>query len=131
MQKISTFFMFDGRAEEAIHFYISLFKDSELVSITRYRANEAGAEGSVQHATFKLNGQDFMCIDSPAKHAFTFTASMSLYVNCDTEKEIDGLFEKLSAGGNVFMALGPYSFSPKFGWVADKFGVSWQLNLSK
>jgi len=85
----------------------------------------------VKAATFSLNGQEFMCIDSSAEHAFNFTASMSLFVRCETDQEIDELFTKLSEGGQIFMPLSSYPFSDKFGWVADKFGVSWQLNLVK
>jgi predicted 3-demethylubiquinone-9 3-methyltransferase (glyoxalase superfamily) len=112
-----------------MNLYTLLFKQSAILSITRYGANEAGAEGSVQHATFTLNGQEFMCIDSSAQHAFTFTPSISLYVRCDTEKEIDTVFARLLQDGQIFMPLGRYPFSKKFGWVSDKFGVSWQLNL--
>ena len=79
------------------------------------------------HAIFSLNGQKYMCIDSHIKYEFTLTPAMSLYVRCDTEGEIDKLFEKLSDGGQVLMPLGPYPFSEKFGWVNDKYGVSWQL----
>ncbi len=130
MPKITTFLMFDGKAEEAMNFYTSLFDKSEIISISRYGANEAGAEGTVLHATFSLNGQEFMCIDSSVKHDFTFTPSISLYVTCDTEDEIDRIFEKLSQDGTVFMPLATYPFSKKFGWVSDKYGVSWQLNLA-
>jgi len=129
MQKITTFLMFDGKAEEAMRFYTSLFKRSEILGITRYGPNEDGAEGTVKHATFTVNGQEFMCIDSSAPHGFTFTPSMSLYVRCDTEEEIDALFAKLAQDGQVFMPLDRYPFSGKFGWVSDRFGVSWQLNL--
>jgi predicted 3-demethylubiquinone-9 3-methyltransferase (glyoxalase superfamily) len=129
MQKITTFLMFTGRAEEAMNFYTSLFKQSEILSLTRYGANEAGAEGTVQHAIFTLNGQEFMCIDSSVQHAFTFTPSISLYVRCDTEEEIDAVFAKLSQDGQIHMPLDRYPFSKRFGWVSDKFGVSWQLNL--
>jgi predicted 3-demethylubiquinone-9 3-methyltransferase (glyoxalase superfamily) len=130
MQKITTFLMFEGKAEEAMNFYTSLFDKSEIISISRYGANEAGAEGTVKHAIFSLNGQEFMCIDSIVKHDFTFTPSISLYVTCDTEDEIDRVFEKLSREGNVLMPLAAYPFSEKFGWVTDKYGVSWQLNLA-
>ncbi|SEM94541.1 VOC family protein [Lihuaxuella thermophila] len=130
-QKITTFLMFDGQAEEAMNFYTSLFKNSGIISITRYGPDEGGMEGKVVHATFSLNGQVFMCIDSNVKHDFTFTPAMSLYVTCDTEEEIDDLFEKLSQGGGVLMPLASYPFSEKFGWVNDKYGVSWQLNLAK
>jgi len=131
MQKITTFLMFEGQAEEAMNFYTTLFESSEIVSLRRYGPNEAGAEGTVQYATFSLNGQQFMCIDSNVKHAFTFTPAMSLYVRCETEAEIDDLFEKLSQDGEIFMPLAPYPFSEKFGWVADRYGVSWQLTLAK
>ena len=130
-QKITTFLMFDGKAEEAMHYYVSVFDQAEIVSIHRYGANEAGAEGTVVHATFSLAGQVFMCIDSYVKHDFTFTPSISLYVACATEEEIDRLFEQLSQDGKVFMPLAAYPFSDKFAWVADKYGVSWQLNLER
>jgi len=129
MQKFTTFLMFAGQAEEAMKLYTSLFKQSEIVHITRYGANEAGAEGTVQHATFTLNGQEFMCIDSSAQHEFTFTPSMSLYVRCTTEEEIDAVFAALSQDGQILMPLDRYPFSAKFGWLADRFGVSWQLSL--
>ena len=129
MQKITTFFMFTGQAEAAMNFYMSLFPDSKILSLTRYGPNQAGAEGSVMHATFTMNGQEFMCIDSSIQHAFTFTPSTSLYVRCYSEAEIDTLYAKLSEGGGVLMALANHGFSPKFAWVNDRFGVSWQLNL--
>jgi predicted 3-demethylubiquinone-9 3-methyltransferase (glyoxalase superfamily) len=129
MQKFTTFLMFAGRAEEAMRFYTSLFKNSEITSISRYGPNEAGAEGTVQHAIFTLSGQEFMCIDSNAQHGFTFTPSISIYVRCETEAEIDRVFAELSKDGQIFLPLEHYPFSAKFAWVSDKFGVSWQLNL--
>lgn len=129
MQKITTFLMFEGQAEEAMNYYISLFDNSEVVSISRYGAEMGEHEGKVIHATFNLNGQEFMCIDSNVKHNFTFTPSVSLYVTCETSEEIEKVYEKLSQDGGVLMPLGSYPFSEKFGWVNDKFGVSWQLNL--
>lgn len=129
MQKITTFLMFNGRAEEAMKFYTALFDQAEIVNLDRYGPNEAGSEGSVRHAIFSLNGQEFMCIDSNEEHDFTFTPAISLFVNCQAESEIDRLFEKLSNGGQVLMPLGRYPFSKKFAWIADRFGVSWQLNL--
>ena len=129
MQKFTTFLMFTGQAEAAMELYTSLFKQSAIVSITRYGANDPGAEGTVQHATFTLNGQEFMAIDSAAVHAFTFTPSMSLYVRCEDEAEIDRGFAALSAGGQILMPLQQYPFSKKFGWLSDQFGVSWQLSL--
>jgi len=131
MQKIVTFLMFTGQAEEAMKLYTSLFEQSEMLNITRYGVNEAGAEGTVQHATFTLNGQEFMCIDSAPVHEFTFTPSMSLYVRCATEEEIDRVFTALAQGGQVLMPLDQYPFSQKFGWLSDQFGVSWQLSLDQ
>jgi predicted 3-demethylubiquinone-9 3-methyltransferase (glyoxalase superfamily) len=130
-QKVTTFLMFEGKAEEAMNYYISVFEQAEIVSIQRYGANESGTEGTVAQAIFSLYGQMFMCIDSNVKHGFTFTPAMSLYVTCATEEEIDRLFEKLSQGGSVAMPLTAYPFSDKFAWVVDKYGVSWQLNLER
>jgi predicted 3-demethylubiquinone-9 3-methyltransferase (glyoxalase superfamily) len=127
--KITPFLMFEGAAENAMNFYVSLFKGARIASIERYGPGQPGAEGSVKLARFAVGSQEFMCIDSPAKHAFTFTPSMSIFVDCESEAEIDGLFSRLSEGGQVMMPLDAYPFSRRFGWVADRFGVSWQLNL--
>jgi predicted 3-demethylubiquinone-9 3-methyltransferase (glyoxalase superfamily) len=135
MQKMTTFFMFVGKqhrkAEEAINFYVSLFKDSRIVNIVRYGAGEGEPEGTVKHAVFTLNGQQYMAMESGLAHDFTFTPAISIFVMCETEEEIDTLFKKLSDGGSVFMELNTYPFSEKFGWVEDKYGISWQLNLVK
>ncbi|MER6433488.1 VOC family protein [Streptomyces sp900105245] len=129
-QKITTFLMFEGDAENAMTFYSTLFDDAEIVSIQRYGADGPGKEGSVQHATFSLAGEQFMCIDSPAKHAFGFTPAIPLFVQCADEAEIDRLYTALAEQGTELMPLGDYGFSPKFGWINDRYGVSWQLNLS-
>jgi predicted 3-demethylubiquinone-9 3-methyltransferase (glyoxalase superfamily) len=133
-QKLTTFLMFvgeqHGKAEEAMNFYVSLFKDSRITKIERYGAGEPEPEGTVKHATFVLDGQQFMAIDSGQEHAFTFTPAISIFVDCESEAEIDGLFGQLSDGGMVLMPLDNYGFSASFGWVADRFGVSWQLNLA-
>jgi predicted 3-demethylubiquinone-9 3-methyltransferase (glyoxalase superfamily) len=130
MQKITNFLMFNGQAEEAMNFYISLFENSRIDHITRYGAGQPGKEGTVIHAKFTLNGGEFMCIDSYVEHTFTFTPAMSLYVDCKSEAEIDRLFESLSAGGAILMPLGAYPFSKKYAWLNDRFGVSWQLSLN-
>ncbi|MBP1933576.1 VOC family protein [Ammoniphilus resinae] len=130
MQKVTPFLMFQNAdAEEAMNFYVSLIEDSEITSIVRYGANEPGDEGTVMQATFSLKGQEFMCIDSNVKHAFTFTPSHSIFLTCSTEEELDDLYQKLLEGGQALMPLDNYGFSKKFGWVNDRFGVSWQLNL--
>ncbi len=128
-QKITTFLMFEGNAEAAMTFYMSLFDDAKVISISRYGADGPGKEGSVQQATFSLAGQPFMCIDSPMEHAFTFTPAMSLFVQCASEAELGRLYTALAEGGTELMPLGNYGFSAKFGWINDRFGVSWQLNL--
>lgn len=129
-QKITTFLMFqNGDAEEAMTFYMSLFDDAEVVALTRVGPGEGGTEGKIKHAAFTLAGQQYMCIDSVPQHAFTFTPSVSLYVTCDTAEELDRLYAALSEGGQALMPLDSYGFSTKFGWVNDRFGVSWQLNL--
>ena len=135
MQKTITFLMFIGdqcgKAEEAIMLYTSLFKNSEVKSIEHFKTGDAqGKEGAVKHALFTIDGLEYMAIDSPLEHKFTFTPSISIYVKCENENEINTLFDKLSSGGQVFMPLNKYPFSNKFGWLVDKYGVSWQLNLT-
>jgi predicted 3-demethylubiquinone-9 3-methyltransferase (glyoxalase superfamily) len=130
MEKVTPFLMFqDGNAEEAMNFYTSIFEDSQITNIVRYGANEAGPDGTVMQATFTLKGQEFMCIDSYIKHQFSFTPSFSIFVTCNSEEELDNLYEKLNEGGQALMPLNNYGFSKKFGWVNDRFGISWQLNL--
>lgn len=126
---VSTFLMFDGAAEEAMTFYASLFEGG-VTAIERYGPDGPGKEGSVKKADFTLAGHRLSCIDSPVKHAFTFTPSVSLFVECADEAELDRAFAALTAGGAVLMPPGNYGFSRKFTWVNDRFGVSWQLNLA-
>lgn len=134
MNKTATFMMFVGdqcgKAEEAIMLYTSLFKNSEVKNISYFKEGEPGGrEGLVKHAIFTLAGQEYMANDSPMAHEFTFTPAISIFVDCDNEEEIDHLFKKLSEKGAIMMELGDYGFSRKFGWTADRYGVSWQLNL--
>lgn len=130
MKKVTPFLMFEGQAEEAINYYTSIFKDSEIICLAHYGAGEPGKENEVSQAVFSINGQEFLCMDSTIQHAFTFTPSISLFVECDSEDEIDQAYAKLLEGGKALMPIGNYGFSKKFGWVQDKFGVSWQLNLA-
>lgn len=130
MKDVKPFLMFQGKtAEEAMKYYTSLVEDSEIKSITRYGAEGPGEEGSVIQAVFSLKGQEFMCIDSHIDHEFTFTPSFSIYLTCDTEEEIDSLYNKMMEDGTALMPINNYGFSKKFGWLNDKFGISWQLNL--
>ncbi|MEQ8790939.1 MAG: VOC family protein [Pirellulaceae bacterium] len=126
---VATHLMFDGVAEEAIDFYVSLFPNSHVRQIDRYGPGEAGAEGSVRRANFSLGGQNFLAIDSPMKHEFTFTPAMSIFVDCENAEELDEAYAQLATNGSVLMPLDCYGFSTRFGWVQDRYGVSWQLNL--
>jgi predicted 3-demethylubiquinone-9 3-methyltransferase (glyoxalase superfamily) len=123
--------MFEVVAEEAMTLYTtSLFGDSEIKQIERYGPGGPGAEGSIMVARFTLAGRDFLCIDSPIKHDFTFTSAISLCVECDSEAELEATFGRLSDGGRVLMPVDNYGFGARFGWLTDRFGVSWQLNLA-
>ena len=135
MQKTTTFLMFVGdqcgKAEEAIRLYTSLFKNSKVEKIDYFKTGEPGGkEGAVKHALFTIAEQEYMAIDSAMHHQFSFTPAISIFVNCESEEEVNTLYEKLSEGGNVMMPLDDYGFSKKFGWVSDKYGVSWQLNFA-
>lgn len=120
-QTVTPFLMFagsqNGRAEEAIQFYTSLFEDSGIAHIQRFEAGGMGEVGKVQLASFTLRGQSFMAIDGGPHHDFTFSEATSLYVECATQEEIDQLWEKLSADPSA----------EQCGWLKDKFGVSWQI----
>ena len=129
-REVTTHLMFAGAAEEAMTLYVSLFADSAITQVERYGPGEMGAEGTVKRASFTLAGREFLCIDSPVKHAFTFTPSISLFVECQGEAELEAAFSRLSEGGAVLMPVGSYGFSTRFGWLTDRFGVSWQLNLA-
>lgn len=129
-RKVMTHLMFEGAAEEAMAFYVSLFADSEITQVERYGPGEQGKEGTIKIAYFTLAGREHICIDSPVKHGFGFTPAMSLFVECESEAELDAAFGRLAEGGKVLMPLGNYGFSSRFGWLADRFGVSWQLNFT-
>ena len=115
MPKITPFLWFDNNAEEAIHFYTSIFKNSKIGNVTRYGDAGPGPKGSVMSATFELEGQPFMALNG-GPH-FKFTEAISLFVSVDTQQEVDELWDKLSAGGR----------KSQCGWLKDKFGLSWQI----
>jgi predicted 3-demethylubiquinone-9 3-methyltransferase (glyoxalase superfamily) len=127
--KVRPFLMFEGKAEEAMRFYVSLFPGGEITHISRYGSGGPGPEGSVIVATFTIAGQAVMCSDSFVKHDFTFTPASSLFVDCTSEDELRRLVAALSDGGKTLMPLDNYGFSRQFAWVNDRYGVSWQLNL--
>ncbi|WP_287884355.1 MULTISPECIES: VOC family protein [Paracoccus] len=131
MTAMQPFLMFQGgHAEQAMTLYVSLFDDGEVLDVTRWQKDEPGAEGSIKLARFTAAGQSVLASDSPVKHAFDFTPSWSFFVDCASGEEQERLFAALSEGGEVLMPPGDYGFSKRFAWVADRFGVSWQLNLA-
>ena len=115
MQKITPFLWFDGKAEEAMHFYTSIFKNSKIGKVTRYGEAGPGPKGTVMSATFQLEGQEFLALNGGSQ--FKFTPAISFFVNCETQAEVDELWEKLSAGGA----------RNRCGWLQDKYGLSWQI----
>lgn len=119
----------ENNAEEAMNFYVGLFEDSRIIETERWGKEGPGKEGTIMQASFELNGKLFLCSDSPPVHDWTFTPAISNYVECRDEAGLERLFSKLSGDGEVAMPLANYGFSQKFGWVIDRFGVSWQLNL--
>jgi predicted 3-demethylubiquinone-9 3-methyltransferase (glyoxalase superfamily) len=127
---LRTFLTFQGgAATAALDLYRDVFADFELIEIDHYGPDDPGPEGTVKAARFSLAGSEFGCADSPIDHAWGFTPAVSLWVECDDDHELERLFGRLSEGGVVFMPLGDYGFSTRFGWVGDRHGVTWQLNL--
>ena len=119
MQKITPFLWFDNQAEEAMNFYVSIFKNSKILGVQRYGAEGADAsgrkQGSVMTASFQLNGQEFVVLNGGP--VYKITPAISFVVNCETQAEVDEMWAKLTAGGEEVQC----------GWLIDKFGVSWQI----
>ncbi len=114
--------MFVGNASEALDFYVSLFPNSEILQCEKYGSEGPGPEGTVQRAVFTVAGREFACIDSPVGLAFTFTPSISIFVECGIEEELRTAFDKVSEEGKVLMPLNGYGFSTPFGWTDDRLG---------
>jgi predicted 3-demethylubiquinone-9 3-methyltransferase (glyoxalase superfamily) len=129
MATVTPFLMFEGRAEEAMTRYVSVLPNSQVLRLERHGADAGDAEGTVALAEAVLAGQRVRFFDSPVHHEFTFTPSHSLFVEVDTEHELDRIVDALAAGGRFLMAPGDYGFSPRFAWLNDEFGVSWQINV--
>jgi len=115
MQKIIPFLWFDHQAEEAMKYYVSIFKNSKVVSVARYGDAGPGPKGTVMMATFQLEGQEFYALNGGPK--YRFTPAISLFVSCETQEEVDRLWEKLTEGGRA----------DQCGWLQDKYGLSWQI----
>jgi predicted 3-demethylubiquinone-9 3-methyltransferase (glyoxalase superfamily) len=119
--RITPFFFFvgpqAGKAEEAMKHWGSLFEPSGIDQLERYPAGGGKDAGTVMHGRFRLAGQEFMAMDSAREHAFSFTPALSMFVNCDTQEEVDRLWDRVSAGGE----------KGRCGWLTDRYGVSWQI----
>jgi len=115
MQKITTFLWFDQQAEEAMNFYVSLFKNSKVLSVSRYPQGGPMPVGTLMTATFQLDGQEFMALNGGPE--FKFTEAISLFVTCETQAEVDHFWDHLSEGGE----------KSRCGWLKDRFGLSWQI----
>jgi len=121
--------MFQGDAQNAIDLYASIFNDFQIGNIEYYADGEQVPAGAFKLAEVSFGGHQFMVFDSPPVHEFSFTPSMSIHVDVNTIELLEEAFSKLSEGGQVMMPLDDYGFSKRYGWLADRFGVSWQLNL--
>lgn len=115
MQKVTTFLWYDDKAEEAVNFYVSLFKNSKITNVARYGDAGPGPKGTAMTVNFQLEGQEFIALNG-GPH-YKFTPAISLFVNCETQEEVDSLWDKLSAGGR----------KDRCGWLQDKYGLSWQI----
>jgi predicted 3-demethylubiquinone-9 3-methyltransferase (glyoxalase superfamily) len=127
---LTPFLMFTGQAEEAMFSYVSIFPDAEILDLDRNESGNAGAEGTVKGAAFRIADQFLRCIDSPDVHAFGFTPAVSFFFDCEDETAFDALFDRLSDQGNVHMPPDQYPFARKFAWLSDRYGISWQLSVA-
>ena len=126
---VRPFLMFEGQAEAAMSLYVGLMPGSRILDVERYGAGGPGKEGTIKRALFSVAGQVVQCTDSFVTHGFSFTPSISFMVDCESEAQLETLWVALIEGGSAMMPLDNYGFSRRFGWLADRFGVSWQLNL--
>ncbi len=129
MQKIVPFLWFDNQAEQAVHFYTTVLKGGKIGEIARYGKDAPGPEGEVMTVNFTLAGLELAALNGGP--VFSFTPAISFFVDCQTEEEIDTLWGQFAEGGMALMDLAPYPFLEKFGWVQDRYGVSWQLSLTR
>ena len=133
MRDLTPFLTFqEGRAEEAMRFYVSVVPGSSILEIQRWQEGETGAvefAGRVKLARFSLGGLEVRASDSPIPHDWGFSPAVSLFLTCRDDDEIERLAEALVEGGQALMPLDNYGFSRRFTWIEDRFGVSWQLNL--
>ena len=126
---VATHLMFYGSASKAIKLYKSVFKEFKIQDLQKYGDSDGAMAGKVKLARIEFAGHDLIIIDSPAVHNFTFTPAMSIFIDFEDVADLERAFKVLSENGKVFMPLDNYGFSIRFGWVQDRYGVSWQLNL--
>jgi predicted 3-demethylubiquinone-9 3-methyltransferase (glyoxalase superfamily) len=133
VQQIATCLMFvgdqHGRAEEAMNLYVSLFEDSRVLEVDRF--DDGDSEQGIRRARFQLAGRELFVMDSGLAHQFTFTPAVSLFVECEDERQVRTAWTGLADGGQVLMPLREYPFAALFGWCNDRYGVSWQLGLER
>ena len=130
MRGVTPFLMFTGKAEEAMRFYATTFPRSRIVSIARYGADGPGAAGTVHQARLAIGDLELMFFDSFVKHDFGFTPAISFFMDCESGEELRAIAKSLSDGGQVAMPVDRYDFAELFGWITDRFGISWQLSLN-
>jgi len=130
VKSVKPFIMYVDTAEQAVNQYLALFPEAKLDDVVRYGPGEPGPEGKLYRAVLRIAGQELMIFDSYVKHEFTFTPSVSLFVECEDRDEFERLYAGLSEGGKMLMEAGGHGFSTRFAWVNDRFGLSWQINLA-
>ncbi len=126
---VTPFLMFEGAAEEAMTFYVSLFDDARIVDVAYFDEEGPGEPGTVMQARFELCGREYIFFDSPSEHEFGFTPSFSMFVEFDEPEDIEAVYLALADGGEMLMPYEEYPFARRFCWLQDRFGVSWQLTL--
>lgn len=131
MKSMTPFLMFQGRAQEAMDYYMEIFEDAEIRYVKEYDAETPEMQGKVMQGVIRIHDQLIMLMDSNVPHEFSFTPSMSFFIECNSMMEIEHSYQKLKKKGAILMPLDEYGFSDSFSWVQDQFGVSWQLNFSR
>ncbi|WP_411842538.1 VOC family protein [Salinicoccus sp. HZC-1] len=131
MKSMTPFLMFEGRAKEAMEYYMEIFEDAEIRYMREYDEDSPEMQDKVMQGVIRIHDQLIMVMDSEVPHEFSFTPSMSFFIECNSLPEIEHYYRKLKKKGAIHMPLDEYGFSNRFAWVQDQFGVTWQLNFTK